>query len=340
MKKLMSMVIVIAFILSGCTTATYTYTAEDPLIIRIADGSASSSPTGESTALIEGLVEEKSNNTIDFEMYASGVLGSERDTIELVQAGVLDMAKVGGSSLGGFEPLFNVFSLPFLFENEDHLYSAMTCTNVVDKINEKTYDDGYVVVGWYTSGARNFYMATDTPILKPEDLKGMKIRVMESATSARMVTLLGGSPVPMATSETYTEMQQGVIDGAENNELVLTSNNHMEIAKNYAYTQHQMVPDMFILSTKTLEKMTKEQQTALKDAIWENNLYYRDLNNELLKDARRQSEEAGVVFYDDIDKEPFRELVMPMHEEFKELGPEYTEIYNTIVKASTLGECS
>lgn len=329
--KLVTSMCVLVLALAGCSSDTAT--SSDTITLRMAHGIAESSDSGQAIAQIEDLVETASNGTVDMQIYGSGVLGSERDTIEMVQAGVLDMAKVGASSIDAFDDLYGIFSLPFMFESEEDLYSAMTNTDLIKTLNEHTYDKGFVMVGWYPSGARNFYTAGDTPIQTPDDLKGMKIRVMESATSKNMVELLGASPVPMSSSETYTALQQGVIDGAENNELALTVNRHMDVAKSYSYTRHQMVPDIYILSTKTLEQMSDDQVQALVDALWENNLYYRDLNNQMLTDARTESEEAGVEFYE-VDVDPFKEKVLPMHEEYEAKGSDYEDIYNIVESAA------
>lgn len=332
MKRILSVgttLVLLLTVLSGCQSSS----TEGALTLRMAHGIADSSDSGQAIAKIEGLVEEKSAESIDMKIYGSGVLGSERDTIEMVQAGVLDMAKVGASSLDAFDDVYGVFSLPFMFETEEDLYSAMTNTDLIQTLNEETYDEGFVMVGWYPSGARNFYTAKDNPIKTPDDLKGMKIRVMESAVSKEMVSLLGASPVPMSSSETYTALQQGVIDGAENNELALTVNRHMDVAKSYSYTRHQMVPDIYILSTKTLEKMTDEQVASLKESLWENNQYYRELNNTMLEEAKKESEEAGVAFYE-VDTEPFKEKVMPMHETYMEKGELHKKIYETVENAA------
>ncbi len=324
----LSAVFALLLILTGCSTSSNDESTSDKLVLRMAHGITGSSESGQAIGQIEDIVEAADPN-IDVQIYDSGVLGSERDTIELVQAGVLDMAKVGASSLDAFNDLYGVFSLPFMFLDEEDLYSAMTNTDIVDLINEQTYDQGFIMVGWYPSGARNFYTTKSDPILTPEDLEGMKIRVMESATSNQMVSLLGASPVPMSSSETYTALQQGVIEGAENNELALTVNRHMDVAKSYSYTRHQMVPDIYILSTKTLEEMSDEQYDILTNALWENNLYYRELNEQMLNDAREEAEAAGVEFYE-VDQEPFKEKILPMHEEYKDKGELYEQIYQEI----------
>lgn len=335
MKRLITLCISVAVllsVLSGCSTNTVTGT-DTVTTIRMAHGISESSEGGQAIAQISDLVDEKSNGTMNLEIYGSGVLGSERDTVEMVQAGVLDMAKVGASSLDAFEPLYGAFSLPYMFDTEEDLYAAMTSTDVIDQLNDKTRDTGFIMIGWYPSGFRNFYTAKDTPIESPDDLKGMKIRVMESATSKKLVETLGGSPVPMASSETYTAMQQGVIDGAENNELALTSNRHMDVAKSYSYTQHQMVPDIYIISTKTLDNLTDDQLNILEESLWENNQMYRELNQELIQDAIEQSKEAGVEFVD-VDKQPFEEKVEPMYNEFTSNGDDYAHLFETIKGAA------
>lgn len=339
LKSFLGLALMSLIMLSGCQADTVEAsepTADDPTVIRMAHGIAEQSETGKEMAKIEPLIEEKSNGTIDMQIYGSGVLGSERDTIELVQAGVLDMAKVGASSLDAFQPLLGILSLPYMFENEDQLYDAMTDPKVMELINKSVEDLGFQVIGWYPSGARNFYTTKNDPIKTPDDLKGLKIRVMESATSTEMVKMMGASPVPMASSETYTAMQQGVIDGAENNELALTSNNHKEVAKNYSYTRHQMVPDLYLISNKTIDKLTDEQLKAIKDGIWENNQEYRKLNNQMLADVRKESEEAGMKFYD-VDTEPFKEKVEPMHEEYQAKGKDYQELYDAMENAIKAG---
>lgn len=333
MKKLLVTVTSVVFllaVLSGCSSTSST---GDTMTIRMAHGISDSSDGGKAIAEIEGLVEEKSNGSIDFQIYGSGVLGSERDTIEMVQAGVLDMAKVGASSLDAFDELYGAFSLPYMFDTEEDLYAAMTNTDLIEQLNNSTRDTGFIMVGWYPSGFRNFYMSKDEPIETPDDLHGKKIRVMESATSKRLVETLGGSPVPMASSETYTAMQQGVIDGAENNELALTSNRHMDVAKAYSYTQHQLVPDIYIMSTKALDKLTEDQLYAIEDAIWENNQMYRELNKKLIDEAIVESKDAGVNFYD-VDKEPFVEKVEPMYNEFSEKSSEAKSVFDTIKAAA------
>ncbi|MFV0557184.1 MAG: TRAP transporter substrate-binding protein [Enterococcus sp.] len=302
----------------------------DQKVITFAHGA----PTGSGPAVVldklPQQIESATNKRYSMEVYGGGTLGGEPENIEAIEAGALDMAKVSGITLEGFESLYGVFGLPFLFEDEDHLYRAMNETNIVEQLNEVTYDKGFIMVGWYPSGARNFYTASNNPILSPDDLKGQKIRTMQNPSSTRMVQLLGGASTPMSSSETYTALQQGVIDGAENNELALTANSHKDVIKSYSYTEHQMIPDIFLMSTEFYETLSDEDYQTIVTAIEENNEEFRSVNQDLLTESRKVAEEAGVEFYDEIDKEPFREKVTPMYDDFVAKGATYEEVYETI----------
>ncbi len=118
-------------------------------------------------------------------------------------------------------------------------------------------DEGFLVIGYYANGSRNIYLKEDIKADSPAVLKGKKIRSMTSSTSMRMLELIGRLPTPMAASETYTALQQGVVDGAENTELALTVDKHGEVAKSYTYTEHQYTPDVYIISTKTWNRLTE-----------------------------------------------------------------------------------
>ena len=151
----------------------------------------------------------------------------------MVQAGVLDMAKVSANTLGQFDERYSIFSLPYLFRNQEHYYNAMANSEGIQELFESTRDKGYIAIGYYANGARNYYLKEDKAVTDPSVLKGKKIRAMVSSTSMEMIELMGGSPVPMASSETYTSLQQGIVDGAENTELALTVDKHEEIVKSY-----------------------------------------------------------------------------------------------------------
>lgn len=318
---------VAATLFTGCGKTTL---AEEKVTLRLAH---TQTPDSEVAQIVDKFAEEVNNSSVNLEMeiYPSGTLGSERDTIELVKAGVLDMAKVGASSLDQFNSAYSIFSLPYVFQSTEHYYNALENSEAVKDIMMSGKEKGYIALGFYASGARNVYTTKDEPASDPSKLKGLKIRVMESPTAKKMISLMGGSPVPMAVGEVYTALQQGLLDGGENTEMALTVNKHGEVAKSYTYTEHQYTPDVVIISTKVWDKLNDKQKQALQDAMHKNSEEYKKSYNNMINNAVKEAEKMGVKFYR-IDKKPFIEAVQPMHEEYKAKGPKFAEYYNDIQK--------
>lgn len=198
----------------------------------------------------------------------------------------------------------------------------------MEKVYESTDEAGFRVVTWYNAGVRNFY--AKTPIHTPDDLKGKKIRVQQSPASVAMVNAFGAAAAPMGFGEVYTAIQQGVIDGAENNELALTNNKHGEVAKYYAYNKHQMVPDMLVANLKFLNGLSPEEYQVFKDAAalsTEVELEEWDKSIEEAKDIAQNK--MGVEFID-VDVDAFKQKVLPLHETMLKDNPKIADLYNHI----------
>ena len=293
MKKTIGIVLVIALIAVGIYTfvAVKSETSSEKVQLRIAHGQAADSEIGETIEYLSDLAAEDSSKNLEVDIYPSGVLGAEPSTVEMVQAGVLDMAKVSANTLGQFDERYSIFSLPYLFRNQEHYYNAMANSEGIQELFESTRDKGYIAIGYYANGARNYYLKEDKAVTDPSVLKGKTIRAMVSSTSMEMIELMGGSPVPMASSETYTSLQQGIVDGAENTELALTVDKHEEIVKSYTYTEHQYSPDIYIISTKVWDSLSKEQQEYLKECLVKLNENFVSKYQQMMDDA---IEEASI----------------------------------------------
>lgn len=302
----------------------------DKIQLRLAHGQAGDSEIGDTIAYLSDLVAEDAAQNMEVSIYPSGVLGSETAMIELVQAGVLDMAKVSANTLGQFDDRYTIFSLPYLFVGPEHYYSAMANSQVIRELFAATEDAGYIAIGYYCNGSRNFYLKEDIAVTDPSVLKGKKIRSMVSSTSMDMIEAMGGSPVPMSSSETYTSLQQGIVDGAENTELALTVDKHEEIVKSYTYTEHQYTPDIYVISTKTWNKLSAEQQDYLIECFGKLNDNFVQKYNQMMDDAMEEAQSYGVHVYRDIDKTAFIEAVQPIHADFLAKGEEYQTLYNDI----------
>lgn len=168
---------------------------------------------------------------LTFSVYPNGQLGDNAAMIQLVKAGVLDIAKVSASSMEQFNSAYAIFSMPYVFESTEQYFAVMNQSEAVQEIFKSTYDQGFFAIGWFDSGSRSIYTTKDGPCEGPADLKGLKIRTQDSPTSISMIRAMGGSATPMSSGETYTGLQQGIIDGAENNETVLVQDGHGEVCK-------------------------------------------------------------------------------------------------------------
>lgn len=266
-------------------------------------------------------VDEKTGGEVSIRLFVNGVLGSEREVLEQLQNGAVDITRVSAASLENFNPIFRVFSLPYIFEDEDDFYEKMK-GSVASTVYEATKDDGFQGLTFFDSGARSFY-TTSSPINIPQDLQGLKLRVINSNTSIRMVELMGGSPTPLTYGEVYTALQSGVIDGAENNPTALTIGRHGEVAKYYSLDQHQRIPDFLVISNRAMEKMTGEQQDIVREAAAHATKAYRDLWDKAVRKALADAREMGVEI-NRPDKEPFRRAVQPLIDEYRQddtIGP-------------------
>ncbi|WP_428910767.1 TRAP transporter substrate-binding protein [Niallia sp. Krafla_26] len=319
-------------LLSACNN-TIGAAGNEKVTLHLASNHPEEHPVTPSLREFAQLANEKSGQEVEVKVAANGLLGGERDVIELVKSGTLQMAKVSASALEGFEKSYSIFSLPYVFQSEEHYYNVMENSEAVHDIFTKTKDQGWFAIGWYSGGQRSIYTA-NTKVESTEDMKGMKIRVQESPTSISMIKAMGGSPTPMAFGEVYTSLQQGIIDGAENNEMGLTSNKHGEVAKAYTYTEHQYVPDVLIMSTEAWEGLTDEQKDVIIESAVESAESHKVRWEKAVIEATKEAEDMGVQFYQ-IDKQPFIDAAKPLHEQFKaknEDNARYFDDFQSYVK--------
>lgn len=298
--------------------------------IKLAHNQQDGSEIADTIAKFADFTDKDSNGDISIKIYPSGQLGSETEEVEMVQAGILDMAKVSSNTLGQFDNRYAIFALPYLFTSQEHYYKAMENSEAVKKLFNSTADQGFIAIGYYANGSRNYYLKKDVCVDDPSDLAGMKIRSMVSTTSMGMIESMGATPVPMSSSETYSALQQGIVDGAENTELALTVNGHEDLVSSYTYTEHQYSPDIYIISTKKWNSLTDAEQQALVQALGETNDNFKSVYNSMMDAAIEEAQEHGVNIYRDIDKSAFIEAVQPIHQEYIAQGEEYKALYDDI----------
>lgn len=275
-------------------------------------------------------VAEKSDGKMVVEIYPNSQLGSERETLELLQIGSLGMTKVSAAVLESFSPNYTVFSLPYIFNSKEHYYQVLEGeigSNLLLE-TEKYWLRGLC---YYDAGSRSFYTVS-TPVTEPSDLEGLKIRVQESPTAMNMVQSFGAAATPISWGELYTSLQQGVVDGAENNPPSFYLSRHYEVCKNYSLNEHTMVPDLLMISTKIWDDLSPQEQEWLQEAVDESTVVQRKLWDIAEKEALEAVQKEGVVI-NIPDKEPFQKLVEPIYESYKN-NP---EIYALIGEIRAMG---
>ncbi len=301
--------------LSGCSQIV-----GGPKMLKLAHTLNSDHPVHKAMVFMGERLAELSSGTMGVEIYPNGQLGSERQLIELLQIGALSMTKVSTISMEGFSSAMKLFSIPYLFKDNAHFWRVLN-SDVGNSLLDTLRDVRLQGLGYYDAGSRSFYM-TDAPINTPADLKGKKVRVLPSRTSIEMVEALGGSATPISWGELYTALQQGVVDGAENNPPSYYLSKHYETAKYYTLDEHTAVPDLLIMSRLIYDGLTNEEETWVKAAVAESIVLQRRLWAEASEEALAEVKKAGCeVIYP--DKTPFREAVQSMKDKFArgELGP-------------------
>ncbi|MFC2084736.1 TRAP transporter substrate-binding protein [Bacteroidota bacterium] len=295
----------------------------DVKFIKLGHGLNTSHPVHKAMEFMAEKLKEKSNGKILIDIYPSQQLGTERECVELLQIGSLGMTKISTSVMESFSPLFTIFSLPYIFRDENHYYSVLDgeIGNKILLSSEK-----YLLRGlcYYDAGSRSFYTIS-APINSPDDLNGLKIRTQESQTSVKLVNTLGGSATPIAWGELYTALQQGVVDGAENNPPSFYISKHYEVCEFYSINEHTSVPDVLIIGTKIWDKLDDQEKKWLLESVKESKIFQRKIWKEASDLALQEVQKAGVkVVYP--DKTPFVNKVKPMYEEYKDRP----EIYNLL----------
>ncbi|MEN8191693.1 MAG: TRAP transporter substrate-binding protein [Bacteroidota bacterium] len=302
------LIIIISFIAVSCTTNS------DIKVIKLAHGLDPTHPVHKAMEFMSEKVKEKSHGNLQVAIYPSQQLGTERQCVELLQIGSLGMTKISASVMENFSPLFTVFSLPYIFRDEQHGYDVLD-----SKIGRRILvsSEKYLLRGmcYYDAGSRSFY-TINKPVNSPVDLDGLKIRTQESQTSVKLVNSLGGSATPIAWGELYTALQQGVVDGAENNPPSFYLSKHYEVCKYYSLDEHTAVPDVLIISTKIWNSLSPEEQQWLQEAVDESAIYQRTIWKEASQHALEEVQKAGVKIIHP-NKEPFVKKIQSLYHEYK-----------------------
>ncbi len=300
-------------------------TGQHKIVLKLGHALAPSHAVHISMEYMAKRLAELSGGSVELQVFGGAQLGTEPETIEQLQRGALAMVKTSAAAMEGFVPDMAVYSMPYLFRDDDHYWKTLLGP-VGAEILQAGENQGVVGICYYDSGSRSFY-TLNKPILKPEDVREMKLRVLPSKTAHDMITTLGGGPTPIPFGELYTALQQGMIDGAENNPPSLFTSRHYEVAKHYSLDEHTRVPDVVIFSKAIWDGLDPQVQRWVTEAANDSVTFQRKLWQEQTEEALREVQKAGVTIYHP-DKAAFAAAMAPMYTRIE--GSRVGELANRI----------
>lgn len=324
MKRTLALVLAMVMVLSltACGSSSQsdsgTPAANEPakqIILKAGHSVAPTHPYHMGLEKFAQLIEERTDGKVKIEIFHSSQLGNERDMIEGLQMGTIDMAVSSTGPLGGFEPKMLVVDLPFLFRDREHAYKVLDGEVGKDLLSSLS-SKGIAGLAFWENGFRHI-TNSKKPINSPEDLKGLKIRTMENQVHMDSFKELGADPTPMAWSEVFTALQQGVIDGQENPIPIIYTQKVYEVQKNLALTGHFYSPALLLMSKSKLDSFDAETQKIFADTALEVATYERDLIKEM--DDKQIEELKGFgVNVTTPDKAKLQEAVAPVYKKYEE----------------------
>jgi tripartite ATP-independent transporter DctP family solute receptor len=285
------------------------------VVLRAADNQPEDYPTVQGLYFMADYIEAATDGRIVMEVFPGGQLGDERSTIEQVQLGVIDVVRTSTSPVGEFYEPMGVFSLPYIFRGETHMWKVVNGPIGRELLDGLTESD-LVGLAYYDSGSRNFY-TTDVPIREAADLEGLRIRTQQSQVVLDMMEALGAEPVPMAFEEVYSSLQTGVIDGAENNfpSYGPFGVRHYEVAPYFTLDGHARVPEVVMVSQSTWDSLAPEDQQIVREAALASVPVQAALWDDLSNESREAVVEAGSEIIS-VDVSEFQDAMGPLYEEY------------------------
>ena len=307
-------------ILSGCKKES---TASDVEVLRIG------TTTERGGNFVTGLeyfaekVKEYSNGKVEIQIYPSSQLGNERDLVESISLGSIDMALVSTAVLSNISEEFKIFDMPYIIRDLETAYNFMDGESgryIMDSLLKADIKG----LGLWENGFRHITNNGDQ-IVSPSDVKGIKIRTMENEIHQRTFQNLGATATAMAWGEVFTSLQQGVIDGQENPLAIVETNSLWEAQDNLSLTQHFYSPGLIMINDGLFESFDKEIQEAILKAEKEARDFEREFNQNMEKDIVEHLKEEGMNVYE-VDLEEWIDSVKPIYEYYHDkLNQEYVK---------------
>ena len=316
---------------SSTTASTSSAPAQKTVTLILSEVHAEGYPTTLADYEFARLVEERTEGRVKINVYSGGTLyGEETGSIEALQIGDLDFARVSASPVASYVPALNVIQLPYLYRDGDHMWQVLNGPIGQEMLNEiESSGSGLIGLCYYDAGARNFY--TTTPVQSVADMAGLKIRLQNNAMMVEMVQLLGGNGVTgIGPNEVYSAISQGTIDGAENNWPTYESMGDYEAAPYFILDGHTRVPEILLASENVINKVSAEDWEIIKECAKDTQEY--EIEQWALREesSREKVVAAGVTVYEPTAEEiqEFQDRMAPIYEEY---GAGYEDMIQEII---------
>ncbi len=287
-------------------------------------------PAGYSTVVaVENFgkkLEAATNGRLKVQMFPGAVLGQEKETVEQTQLGAIQINRISLGVIGPVVPEVNVFNMPFVFRDVAHMRKVIDGP-IGNELLKKVSDSPARLIGlaWMDGGSRSLY--TKRPVRTPDDLKGLKIRMMGNPLFVDTMNAMGGNGISMAYGEVFSALQTGVIDGAENNPpSYFTANHYNTPAKFYSQTHHLIIPEILVMSKVAWDRLSPADQATVRRLAREAQMEQRTLWDKSVAENTAKLKAAGIQFVD-VDPKPFYEATAPVRAKY---GAQFTDLMKRI----------
>ncbi|WP_096348856.1 TRAP transporter substrate-binding protein [Marispirochaeta aestuarii] len=288
----------------------------EEIVIKLGHIADPSHPYAKGAEEFARLASEKSGGMIQVKVFPSSQLGGQKELIEGITYGSIDMALVGTAVLGQFQPQISLFDLPFLFRDRDHAYESLDTVGM--ELGEELEKNGIKLLGYMENGIR--HLTNDRrEVTSPADMKGLKIRVMTNKIYIAMMKSLGASPTPMAFGELYSAMQQGVVDGQENPSAHIWTSRFFEVQQYASKTAHAYAPEPVLISMVTWKKLPAQARDIILESAKEAISWQRQLSTDQDNEFWDKIIATGKMKVTEVDRQPFVEATNPVYAEFAEM---------------------
>ena len=312
-----------ALVITGCKS--------EPEEIILAHSQLESHPEHKAALAFKEAVEKSLGDKYQIKIYPDAQLGTNESVLKELKKGNVQYLIISTPNLERLDKLYSLFSIPYLFSSERAYENFILRPDIPARLSVNANHVGFRSVVAFTAGTRNFY--STAPIYDVDDLKGKKFRVQSGPMNVTMMHAFGAEATPMSFGKTREAIEQGVVDGAENNEIVLVDQKHGDIARFYSYTRHQMCPDMLVVSNSFINSLSAEERRIFDEAALKAQKVEFEAWHKAVEDARTKARDIGVKFLD-IKVDTFRKKIMPLHDVLLAETPSIKPMYDEAVAAN------